>query len=88
MVTNHHAQWFPNREVPLFDVASRTKRLPKRLPRLLGTRGAFDRIICDVPCSGDGTLRKNPQIWNEFRPEFAISLHTLQLRIAQRGVRC
>lgn len=20
----------------------------------------FDRILCDVPCSGDGTLRKNP----------------------------
>ena len=19
----------------------------------------FDRILCDVPCSGDGTLRKN-----------------------------
>ena len=87
MVTNHHAQWFPNPEVPLFDVASRTKRLPKRLPATSRyPEGAFDRIICDVPCSGDGTLRKNPQIWNEFRPEFAISLHTLQLRIAQRGV--
>lgn len=20
----------------------------------------FDRILCDVPCSGDGTMRKNP----------------------------
>ena len=48
--------------------------------------GTFDRIICDVPCSGDGTLRKNPQIWNEWRPEFAIGLHALQLRIALRGV--
>ena len=23
----------------------------------------FDRILCDVPCSGDGTLRKNADIW-------------------------
>ena len=47
--------------------------------------GVYDRIICDVPCSGDGTLRKNPQIWSEWRPEFAMGLHGLQLRIAQRG---
>ena len=49
--------------------------------------GTFDRIICDVPCSGDGTLRKNPQIWNEWRPEFAIGLHALQLRIALEASR-
>ena len=23
----------------------------------------FDRILCDVPCSGDGTLRKNADAW-------------------------
>ncbi len=23
----------------------------------------FDRVLCDVPCSGDGTLRKNADIW-------------------------
>ena len=23
----------------------------------------FDRILCDVPCTGDGTLRKNADIW-------------------------
>ena len=26
----------------------------------------FDRILCDVPCSGDGTLRKNMSIWKNF----------------------
>ena len=78
MVTTHQAQWYPNINVPTTDKAltERGGRYPE---------GSYDRIICDVPCSGDGTLRKNPQIWSEWRPEFAMGLHKLQLRIAQRG---
>jgi len=45
----------------------------------------YDRIICDVPCGGDGTLRKNPEVWQRWHPEFGIGLHPLQLRIALRG---
>ena len=113
MVTNHHAQWFPNGNVPLTTVAGGTTpgrgrdAIAKAIAKAkangapgsaplapFATRedggrypeGSFDRIICDVPCSGDGTLRKNPQIWSEWRPEFAMGLHALQLRIAQRGV--
>jgi multisite-specific tRNA:(cytosine-C5)-methyltransferase len=26
----------------------------------------FDRILCDVPCSGDGTFRKNNGLWKNF----------------------
>ena len=78
MVTTHQAQWYPNVNVPLNGNApvEQGGRYPE---------GSYDRIICDVPCSGDGTLRKNPQIWSEWRPEFAMGLHKLQLRIAQRG---
>jgi len=78
MVTTHQAQWYPNVNVPLHDRAQAESggRYPE---------GSYDRIICDVPCSGDGTLRKNPQIWSEWKPEFAMTLHKLQLRIAQRG---
>ncbi|KHJ46964.1 hypothetical protein D918_02504 [Trichuris suis] len=44
----------------------------------------FDRILCDVPCSGDGTLRKNINLWKEWNAVQAYGLHKLQLKIALR----
>lgn len=46
----------------------------------------FDRILCDVPCSGDGTLRKNPIIWGKWSIGGSHSLHPLQLLIANRAL--
>ncbi|KAI5958925.1 NCL1 [Candida theae] len=46
----------------------------------------FDRILCDVPCSGDGTMRKNINIWKDFRTGNAIGLHPLQYNILNRGL--
>ena len=48
--------------------------------------GCYDRIICDVPCSGDGTTRKNPSIWHRWSVEYALEMHRLQLQIALRAV--
>jgi 16S rRNA (cytosine967-C5)-methyltransferase len=31
--------------------------------------GLFDLILCDVPCSGTGTLARNPEIRHRLRPE-------------------
>lgn len=31
--------------------------------------GPFDRILCDVPCSGTGTLARNPEIRQRLQPE-------------------
>mmetsp|Transcript_4639 Transcript_4639/g.7627 ORF Transcript_4639/g.7627 Transcript_4639/m.7627 type:complete len:782 (-) Transcript_4639:91-2436(-) len=42
----------------------------------------FDGIICDVPCSGDGTIRKYPHLWRRWRPRHGIQLHELQLELA------
>ncbi|KAL5521818.1 NCL1 [Sanghuangporus sanghuang] len=47
----------------------------------------FDKILADVPCSGDGTLRKNIGIWAKWNPLEGNGLHSLQLRILQRAMR-
>ena len=53
--------------------------VPRPVPLL------FDRILCDVPCSGDGTIRKNSNIWRLWSLGGAIGLHPLQLSIAWRA---
>lgn len=46
----------------------------------------FDRVLCDVPCSGDGTLRKNADIWPKWNASNGCNLHGIQYRIAKRGL--
>ena len=48
---------------------------------------AFDRVLCDVPCAGDGTMRKQPRTFLEkWNGRDSLELHTLQLTILLRGL--
>lgn len=46
----------------------------------------FDRILADVPCTGDGTTRKNYGVWRDWTPMGALNLHMIQQRILIRGL--
>lgn len=56
--------------------------------RLPGQKGylKFDRILADVPCSGDGTPRKNPNVWKDWSPANGVGLHLTQVRILVRAL--
>ncbi|KAF9004637.1 S-adenosyl-L-methionine-dependent methyltransferase [Cyathus striatus] len=77
MVTNLDASNYPAIKFPV-----PTKGGGTRIGHL-----AFDRILCDVPCSGDGTMRKNLGIWKTWQPGDGNGLHSLQVRILQRAMR-
>jgi 16S rRNA C967 or C1407 C5-methylase (RsmB/RsmF family) len=46
----------------------------------------FDRIICDVPCSGDGTVRKDAGVWAGWSNEYADSLVKTQRALLLRAI--
>jgi 16S rRNA (cytosine967-C5)-methyltransferase len=47
----------------------------------------FDRILADVPCSGTGTLARNPEIKWKLRPEDLFDLHGRQQAILASALR-
>lgn len=46
----------------------------------------FDRVLCDVPCSGDGTFRKNPDATTKWSVRNGSGLHSIQRSILIRGL--
>ncbi|ETP23821.1 hypothetical protein, variant 1 [Phytophthora nicotianae CJ01A1] len=53
--------------------------------KTLQPTNVFDRVLCDVPCSGDGTLRKNQALWKDWHIGQGLTLHPTQLALALRG---
>ncbi|XP_010472227.1 PREDICTED: tRNA (cytosine(34)-C(5))-methyltransferase [Camelina sativa] len=81
IVTNHEGQQFPG--CRLNKSRASEKGISESMPI---NQLAFDRVLCDVPCSGDGTLRKAPDIWRKWNSGMGNGLHSLQIILAMRGL--
>ncbi|XP_045505292.1 tRNA (cytosine(34)-C(5))-methyltransferase [Colias croceus] len=73
IITNHDSAVMPTLTITDPENPEATKALK------------YDRILCDVPCSGDATLRKNPDIWLKWSTGNGNNLHGIQYRILRRG---
>lgn len=74
IITNHDSAVMPNFKITDPENPSQTKQMK------------FDRVLCDVPCSGDATLRKNPDIWVKWSTGNGNNLHGIQYRVLKRGM--
>ncbi len=57
----------------------------QRVKRL---RGKAQRVLVDAPCSGLGTLRRNPDLKWRQHPESLVELLALQARILRQAAQC
>jgi len=56
-------------------------------PKLKRLNGKFDRVLVDAPCSGLGTLRRNPDLKWRQTPQDIIELTAKQSRILARAAK-
>lgn len=54
--------------------------------RALPIAGGFDRVLVDVPCSGTGTLARNPEIKWRLKPEDLADLQAKQMEILRSAM--
>ena len=54
--------------------------------RPLPFRTRFDRILLDAPCSGTGTLARNPEIKWRLTPSDLVRLHEIQARLLENAL--
>lgn len=78
IVTNHDATIFPSIKLPFEWISDDGVARGRYLK--------FDRILADVPCSGDGTCRKNVNVWKDWNPGNALGLFQIQVRILVRAL--
>ena len=62
------------------------KRVVLDAARPLPFRRLFDRILVDAPCTGTGTLSRNPEIRWRVQPEDVVQLHEKQVSILKNAL--
>lgn len=78
MVVNHSAQHFPTFKYSQ-DPSPEVWRDPNN-------KFYFDKVLADVPCTGDGAIRKLPMKWAKWTGKDGLTLHHLQLQILIRAI--
>ncbi|KAL8637446.1 MAG: hypothetical protein Q9228_005280, partial [Teloschistes exilis] len=78
IVTNHDATMYPSIKLSS-EVGADGKPAQSRYLK-------FDRVLADVPCTGDGTSRKNVNVWKDWVPGNALGLYPTQVRILVRAL--
>ena len=63
-----------------------TNNKAENLPIIEDEKYKPNIVICDVPCSGDGTLRKNKMVRKKWRIEFGLENHFLQTKILDNAI--
>ena len=61
----------------------------QKIPSIVDKEGKevkFDKILVDVPCSGDGAIRKLPARWRFWSTSDGISLHRVQMQLFRRAI--
>jgi 16S rRNA (cytosine967-C5)-methyltransferase len=93
------AEHNPDAQIVAADLHPQRARLLRRLVRAgnvqvicadaenVPVSGKFDRALADVPCSGTGTLARNPEIKWRLQPEDLADLHARQVAIAAAAVK-
>jgi 16S rRNA (cytosine967-C5)-methyltransferase len=56
-------------------------------PKLKRLNGKFDRVLVDAPCSGLGTLRRNPDLKWRQKPQDVLELSVKQTNILARAAK-
>jgi 16S rRNA (cytosine967-C5)-methyltransferase len=87
----------PNASIVALDLHAHRARMLRKLvtanvgviaadARSLPLTALFDRVLADVPCSGTGTLARNPEIKWKLKPEDLIDLQARQVSILRSAM--
>jgi 16S rRNA (cytosine967-C5)-methyltransferase len=72
----------------LIDVPPEAHRVVLDAAAMLPFSAKFDRILVDAPCSGTGTLARNPEIKWRLRPDNLPRLAEMQRKILENALQC